>query len=338
MVQAVAGRKDETGGAGAGCLLCGGPLSPWLSMPLDAKTLRPTPYASAKRCEPCDLGVVDPLPTSAEIPSFYRLDAYYTHGASHFAKGEPVSLFDRVRTRLAWEVDQGTPLTADRVLELAGRPAEGLLVCDIGCGAGALISQLAKRGAAPVGVDPDETSVAAGRTNGLDIRLGAAEFLPSSLAPRSFDLAIMSHSLEHCLNPAAALSSVAGLLKPGGALICETPNVACRHFQRFTVVSEMYDAPRHLWFFTPKSLSAVIERAGLKIETRYFAGYTRLFNNDWRATERRIQSALVATGAQNPPPAHTRAQSWMLLAETMFAAPEAKYDSIGFVARAGAKG
>ncbi len=314
------------------CILCGGARAPWLEMPIDAKTRAPTPYGRVERCDACGLGVVAPLPSAAEVPGFYRLGPDYTHGGRHFAKGEAPSLFDRIRVHIAWRFDRGDAATVERLLSRVGG-REGLRVCDIGSGDGQLVKAFAERGADATGVDPDPEAVARGRAAGRDIRHGAGETLPDTLERGEFDLVVMSHSLEHCLDPVATVRSVYGLLKQGGTFVCETPNAACAHFKRFNIVSEMFDAPRHLYYFSPQNLAMTLEKGGMKVTDRYFCGYARLFSNDWRATENRIRDALAASGRISSalPPAHSRAQSWRLLAETFWADKEAKYDSIGVV-------
>lgn len=301
-------------------------------MPIDQKSLKATPYADAKRCAGCGFGVIDPLPTAQEVPAFYALDAYYTHGGTHFAKDERVNFADRLRVGLAWRFDRGEELTADRIIARAGgRP--GISVCDIGCGNGATMIALAGEGARVIGVDPDPEVVSRLAGEGFDVRIGGGEALPDSLHGERFDVVLMRHSLEHCLDPMAALGSAYSIVREGGHLICETPNAAAAHFKRFTIISEMYDAPRHLYFFRPENLKAAIEKAGFRVAGDYFCGFTRHFSNSWRAEENRIRAGLVAWGeTARIPPAHTRIRSWLLLAETMLAPKAAKYDSVGVFA------
>lgn len=313
------------------CLLCGGPTEPWLEMPLDAKKLTPTPYGDAVRCPRCDLGAIAPMPAPDEIAAFYDLGAYYTHGASHFADGGAPNFFDKLRTHFAWRLDKGEEPDAARFLAMAG--GAGALVCDIGCGDGALLADFRDLGAEAVGVDPDARAVARLREMGFEVHQGTGEAVPDSVARGAFDLVVMSHSLEHCIDPVEACRSSHALLKPGGLFVCETPNAACNHFRRFSVISEMYDAPRHLYFFSPRALKATLKKAGFKIEGDYYRGFTRYLQNDWRATENRIRDALVKAGADDIPPPHSRVQSWMLLAQSALAPPSRKYDCVGVYGR-----
>lgn len=318
------------------CRLCGGAVKPWLFMPIDAKTYEPTPFGRVVRCADCRLARVDPLPQPEDVPAFYQLGAYYTHGRSHFSEGDPPTLLDRVRLHLAWRVDRSRPFDAAGLVSnlkqhAAGKPR----ICDVGCGGGDMLRSVVEAGGAATGVDPDPGVIATLSAEGLDVRHGAAEALPESLDRGTFDAVIMSHSLEHCIDPFAAVKGVAALLKPNGLFVCETPNAAAAHFQRFTVISEMFDAPRHLWFFEPDTLSRVLASAGLEEVARAFTGYSRLFSNAWRATENRILDGVQAAGVEPFPraPRHGRRESWRLLAATVGAPPARKYDSVRVTAR-----
>jgi SAM-dependent methyltransferase len=157
---------------------------------------------------------------------------------------------------------------------------------------------------------------------------GSAENLPKELAPCSFDGVVFSHVLEHLVDPVAAVRSAAKLLKPGGVLFCEVPNNESRTAQVSGLSWEHLDIPRHINFFTEKSLLELGRRAGLKAVRTYFTGYCRLFDDSYIATEQRIHDNL-------PPPQwstrNSEFQAWRLLASTAAAHVREKYDSVGVV-------
>jgi SAM-dependent methyltransferase len=266
------------------CALCAGPLEQWLAMPIDAIKNTPSPYANAMRCIECSVGSVRPVPSATEIAEFYRLDSYYTHGSNHIAD-VPLSVADRILIKLAWQFDNSRQFDTSRVSELL---LPGSKVIDLGCGDGRLIAELQHAGFEVLGVEPDRSAQALGATKGVEILPGTAEDLPASLVPGSFDLVVMSHSLEHCRDPGRAVRNAAALLKPGGGLYCEVPNCAAMHFRTFTVTSTMFDAPRHLQFFEPGNLQALLEGRGFTIKRRFFSGYTRQFQPNWRTWEAKI--------------------------------------------------
>ncbi|NNE39467.1 MAG: class I SAM-dependent methyltransferase [Marinicaulis sp.] len=318
----------------ANCVLCGGEMVDWLACPIDAKTFEPTPYGNAKRCEICDLGRIDPLPAPEELDGFYKLDAYYTHGETHFAAGAEQNFFDRVRDNIAWRFDKGDELDPASIIAKTGKPANELSVLDIGCGHGSLLKKFKALGAAAAGLEPDPEAGAALTAAGIDWYQGVGEAAPESLTDRTFDIVAMTHSLEHCIDPVKALQTAHSLLTSGGIFICETPNCACLHFERTNIFSEMYDAPRHLHFFTPKSLSAMIKHAGFDVTGEYYLGFVRHFQNGWRATENRIREKIIENSGPTSSlaPEYSRSGAMKLLLKTASVSPAKKYDCVGFYA------
>ncbi len=98
---------------------------------------------------------------------------------------------------------------------------------DLGCGAGYLVVELARRapGLRVTGIDLSEPLLAAGRqaaenaglAGRVDFRLGNVEDLP--FPDRSLDLAVSTFSLHHWADPVRVLNEVARVLKPGGACL-----------------------------------------------------------------------------------------------------------------------
>ncbi len=94
----------------------------------------------------------------------------------------------------------------------------GQRVLDVGCGPGALTSQLVERlGAGAVAaIDPSAPFVAAIRLRfpEVDVRLGAAEHLP--FPDDSFDIAFAQLVVHFMTDPVAGLLEMARVTRPGG--------------------------------------------------------------------------------------------------------------------------
>lgn len=310
------------------CIVCAGETRPWLDMPMDAKTFKPTAFGKVARCVECGHGSITPLPGPAEVSAFYDLESYYTQGASHMPEETP-QLHDRILTRLAWAFDDGIDLGA--LLEKLELPERGR-VCEIGCGHARNLIPLKAAGHVVIGVDPDSGAAAQAAKLGIEVLIGTGEVLPEQVRDTAFDLVIMSHSLEHCIDPSLALRNVESILRPDGLFVCEVPNSACLHFLRNNICSEMFDAPRHLHFYNPTSLQDSVQRAGLGIEAMGYTGFTRHHSRSWRATELRIHRRLAAF-ASVLPPAHSFLSSAALWLSTFAADAQRKYDSVRVVAR-----
>ena len=111
-----------------------------------------------------------------------------------------------------------TELFAARV-RAALDPAACLL--DLGCGRGGLVEQLAHPTAQIVGIDPDFDSLREHRLADLP-RAVAGNGLP--FVAGAFDVVVASWLLEHLPQPAATLTEIARVLRPGGAFVFITPN------------------------------------------------------------------------------------------------------------------
>lgn len=109
---------------------------------------------------------------------------------------------------------------APQVADLAGVRA-GLQVLDVGCGPGALTTELVTRlGAAAVtAVDPSASFVAAARARhpGADVRQGVAEHLP--FPDGVFDAAVAQLVVHFMADPVAGLAEMARVTRPGGVVV-----------------------------------------------------------------------------------------------------------------------
>lgn len=298
-------------------------MMPWLSMPIDAKKNEPTPYSSVAKCTECGSAHLAPMPGAEEIAEFYNLASYYTHGESHIANVVPTSA-DKVLTRIAWAFDHGEEFD---VLRIAKSLPPSARICDLGCGHALYLRQFMELGFEVVGVEPDPSARAQAAAAGVQVLEGTAEDLPDLSG--NFDLVLCTHALEHCRDAPKALSNAYSLTKRGGLCYIEVPNCACAHFETFTICSENFDAPRHVWFFTPQSLIDLAKKTGFTLRKQLFLGYTRNFSPSWRAWEREIARRVEKFGVN--PKRHTYAASVSLLLRSFRRTPDRKYDSFGLI-------
>lgn len=315
------------------CSICGGVLQPWLSMPIDPKKEKPTPFGDLVRCSHCSYGSTRIRPDAELIEGFYELESYYTHGASHLADPGTITLLDKIRVHLAWQLDFGTLLDATLIAQLIGHG--GVDVLDIGCGEGSLARSLMDSGHRVKAIELDRNAAAMARDKGIDVFESSVESLNAVFSDQQFDVIIMSHVLEHLLQPVTTVEAVEKLLRPGGIFVCVVPNNACMGLRYSTIAWEPLDVPRHLNFFTPKSLQMLVGNVGLHPEKTFFSGYCRQFSNAWIETERRIHRAIVTEGARATPPMmpNSKSRAWRLLIRTAFASASSKYDSVAVVGR-----
>jgi len=165
-----------------------------------------------------------------------------------------------------WEVAQVYTAMSERIheaqmvarveyLESRLGPLGGKKILDVGAGYGILNLVLRKRERAVSfhAVEYDQ---------GCHSRLaqnGAASIVRDLAACRDdgFDIAVLSHVLEHVRDPKALLASVRGRLATGGWLFLEVPNQDHLH---------KADIGTHLLFFSPRSLRSLLASAGFSVE------------------------------------------------------------------------
>lgn len=314
------------------CGVCNGPVRYWFNVPGDCKRRIPNPVPHVYICDKCGYGQIHPVPEPEDIAEFYDLEKYYTHGEGHFEESGQITLLDRIRVHIAWRFDRGTPLTPEGIHDRLNHRQSR--ICDIGTGDGALAVRLAELGHSVVGVEVDTSALAKQHADTIGFYAGTGENLPPELASRKFDAVVLCHVLEHCRNPRAALENTLDLLDSDGFLVVEVPNNAATACEQLGPAWEMFDAPRHLHFFTPNSLQDLAEKAGFSVDEVFFGGFTRHFSNSWINTERAHWSSIYAAdyGIEPARARNSKLRSWQLLLRTLIAAPERKYDSVGIFA------
>lgn len=274
-----------------------------------------------------DMGQMHPLPT--DVAPFYVLDAYYTHDTFVCDGPRVTPWLSRLMVALSWRRDQG--VVPDR--EWWAKLAPGGAALEIGCGHGNLMEVYAPLMDSAIGVEPDDSARAVACANGLTVYPGTAENLPDEVRAGRYDLIVISHVLEHCLDPVAALQNAAELLSPGGVLMLETPNSKAIAQEIKGNVWHWLDVPRHVHFFTETSLRTLAARAGLSVKRSEYWGYVRQFAPEWIETEARIAACMRG---ETTTKAHVRQQEraslWLLL-RTLFAPAPRKYDSVRLICR-----
>jgi SAM-dependent methyltransferase len=103
-------------------------------------------------------------------------------------------------------------------------PWEGKRLLDVACGTGEWLKAVAERGAFPAGIDISRVALDACERSlpQAVLHCGAAEELP--FADRQFDFISCLGSLEHFLDPGAALREMIRVAKPDALFLLLVPN------------------------------------------------------------------------------------------------------------------
>ncbi|MEZ5750731.1 MAG: class I SAM-dependent methyltransferase [Paracoccaceae bacterium] len=266
---------------------------------------------------------------------FYDIDAYYTHaGRTHREddlERSKVGLIGELLLRIAWRGDRSAEPTPAWWKSIIPDNAGDAL--EIGSGDGDRMITYAPFVRHVRGVEPDPRAVSVARSRKLDVLDGTAENLPPEVKDRQYDLIVFSHVLEHTIDPVASLRNAGELLSDRGIMSIEVPNNACIGAVEMGGSWRWLDAPRHLNFFTPQSLQACAEAAGLKVEAVLYRGYVRQFLPEWMIDEARVRAIMERRYVMKKDVKQQVRHSIRLLAKTFFAAPEKKYDSVRILCR-----
>ena len=154
---------------------------------------------------------------------------------------------------------------AERYVELL---AEHAPVVDVGCGAGGLLAALREAQVESRGVDLDAGMVSEARASGLDVVQGDGLSYLDSLPDGSVGAITAIHVIEHLVfaDLVRFLDLAAAKLRPGGVLVCETPNPTA-----LIVLGHSYILdPTHKWPLHPSLMTFLCERAGFAdVEVRF---------------------------------------------------------------------
>jgi len=201
------------------------------------------------RCGTCGSMQLDPLPSKADVGTFYKRD-YYGCGGSKFIGGiEGLrNLFIKMRARA--------------VMSAAG--GGNLKVLDVGCGSGTFLFFMSALGAQTYGTELDGPAYERARTlPGAEIVVG--DLADGVFARTEFDVITVWHVLEHTREPAKVLAACAQRLKSGGMLFVEVPRIESWQGQLFGSRWLHLDPPRHLFQFTDAGMQRMLKEAGLKV-------------------------------------------------------------------------
>jgi 2-polyprenyl-3-methyl-5-hydroxy-6-metoxy-1,4-benzoquinol methylase len=236
---------------------------------------------SFKRCLGCRALYLHPRPDPSSLPLAYG--EYFTHtplqtGPRSAASRLKHALANGYRNRRfglrlrpalgmgALLVPLFPALAAHLRLEDRGlgRPQGATSrLLDVGCGNGHFLLVAQRLGWKSYGVEIDTAAAQAARAGGGEI-LGAQVGELGARYEQFFDVVTLSHVIEHVPDPIATLRHCFRVLKPGGKIWIETPNIDSVGYDTYGSAWRALEAPRHLVLFCPTALRLSLERAGFE--------------------------------------------------------------------------
>jgi 2-polyprenyl-3-methyl-5-hydroxy-6-metoxy-1,4-benzoquinol methylase len=149
---------------------------------------------------------------------------------------------------------------AERLADLQRFVGGGKLL-EVGCSTGELLAA-AHSSFTVTGIEANAVSSRAARERGLNCLSGT--LFDARFPDQYFDVAALYHVIEHLPSPRCALDELRRLLRPGGWLVIETPNIATPWF-RLLGARWRQLIPDHRFFFTPETLRRLCAETGFEV-------------------------------------------------------------------------
>lgn len=231
------------------------------------------------RCADCGLYYVAlPQTTPGQGPTAHQAESEFvtTEMRRLAARARELEL---VEPQVEESEGRWRQLTAEErlndLLRMTGIEAGGRLL-EIGCSTGDFLDA-ARRHFAVHGVEADAASCAVTQSRGIACFNGA--LADAQFPAAHFDAIVLYHVIEHLPSPTRTLREIQRVLRPGGWLVVETPDI---HNPWFRLLGARWRQfiPDHIFFFTPQTITRACDESGFDVRTINHVGKamsTRLF-------------------------------------------------------------
>lgn len=195
------------------------------------------------RCHTCSFGFRESRFTQEQLSDLYR-------------KMDPKAYQAELR---------GRSRTAQRHLKIVDPNGSGGHILDVGCASGLFLSMAADAGWQVTGVEPSEILY----REALERLAGRGTVLPlsleeSNLGEQQFDAITLWDVLEHVVDPSETMKRCQSLLKPGGCLFLNVPDLDSFEARAFGRRWPLL-LPEHLNYFNRRSLKICAEKSKLQL-------------------------------------------------------------------------
>jgi len=172
---------------------------------------------------------------------------------------------------------------------------------DIGTADGAFLFNIKRRNWDTAGIEISDSFLTQSRFHDLNIVIGdiGRQKFPS----HSYDVITLWHVFEHLADPRQYLSEIQRIITPSGLLVMTLPNAKSWQAQLFGSSWFHRDIPRHLFHYSPATLTALLLQYGFVVQRiEFFSleynpfGYIQSFLNLCYHDDNRFYDALKNGG------------------------------------------
>ncbi len=209
------------------------------------------------QCRNCGLWFVNPQPSVEELQQYYA-----TYDSGDLWRDMEEGFNRSVRSTILERKQSGQ-------------------VLDVGCGSGNFLRCMKEKGFSVLGIEPSVSGSEYAR-DALQVEIfhGMIQDFLKANPGRKFDVITLLNVLEHLTNPVETLEQLGGVLAPDGIVAIVVPDARFHDIvgrvRKMFGVSDPYwlenapflsgfRVPDHLCSFQPRTISAVLRRAGYKV-------------------------------------------------------------------------
>ncbi len=214
------------------------------------------------KCQYCELGFIDPIPTKKEVSKFYN--EFYFNNAKHMWGYNNYKL-----------LELGLKKTYRRILKkIKIKNVNAIL--DVGCAYGFFLDVIKEffPNSHRIGIDIINTKSI--------LEQKEHEFICADIEDinfkETFDIIFFGDSFEHLRSPVKVIEKLSNNLSNDGCFIITTVNFSSLLAKIMKQKWRLMIPPEHIFFWTPKSLKEIFKRVNLnaKVE-KYILFYPKTY-------------------------------------------------------------
>lgn len=239
------------------CNLCGENNYSILILSADKFYGMEMPVFSVVKCRNCGLVYINPQPTNEELRKHYPEN--YGPYQDNFSLLKYNKFFLFLKNKYNSFKKQSEKKEIEK-LDLSKKT-----FLDFGCGSGVYLEKI--RRLHPrwelYGLDNNEFACKNTKEKGFNVFCG--DLLEVNINNDFFDEVYMGQVIEHVFDPRKVVKKLSLIMKKGGNLTLATPNIDSITAKLFGSFWFALEVPRHLFLFSPKTLSKILEDEGFKV-------------------------------------------------------------------------
>ncbi len=210
------------------------------------------------QCPSCHFSSTQNPPNEEKIGEYYNFQHYISH--TNQSEQWIAKVYKAIRTLM---LKRKYSLIKKHLPKVMLRKS----ILDIGTGIGYFLEYMQRHGWNCTGIEPSEKARQFIEEK-FNINIYPSAKL-QELPSESFDVITLWHSLEHIYNMSETIEKTRELLTKNGLLVIALPNYLSYDGKHYQSLWAGFDVPRHLWHFSPKSLTLLLQKNDFTVIKKY---------------------------------------------------------------------